>query len=76
MKIHLLETDDPNLKEGADLKANCGSIVKNSVFAMKFDFDLGDVAGWNSLRICQNCKDFALTHRFIYGIVNGQEQTQ
>ena len=73
MKVHFLDVPEPNLKEGANLVANCGATISSAVFAMKFDFDLGEISEWNALRVCQDCMELEPNHRFIYGLVNGEE---
>jgi hypothetical protein len=72
-KVHFKDVPEPDLKEGSDLTANCGAIIKNAQFAMKFDFDLGDIVDWNTLRVCQECLELEFDHRFIYGLISGQE---
>jgi len=76
VRVHFKDCDTPDLKEGSELTANCGAVVRNAVFAMKFDFDLGEISEWNSLRICRECRDLEFDHRFVYGICNGQESKQ
>lgn len=73
MKVHFLDVEEPDLKEGSDLVANCGAIIKNATFAMKFDFDLGDIVDWNALLVCGECLELELDNRFIYGLVSGKD---
>lgn len=73
MKVHFLDVPEPTLQEGEDLTANCGAVVKGAAFAMKFDFELGDISEWNSLRVCGDCLNLEMDHRFVYGLVSGQE---
>jgi hypothetical protein len=73
MKLHFKRVDEPTLKEGSNVTADCGAIVQNAAFAMKFDFDLGDIVDWNPFRICERCLEIEAEARFIYGLVNGEE---
>lgn len=73
MRIHFKDVASPDLKEGTDLTANCGALVPNAVFAMRFDFDLGDIVDWNRMMVCPDCLGIEPTNRFIYGLVTGQD---
>jgi hypothetical protein len=75
VRVHFKDVIEPNLKEGSDLMANCGAIVKNAQFAMKFDFELGDILDWNALLICQECLEIEPRERFIYGLVSKEGGT-
>jgi hypothetical protein len=75
-KVHFLDVSEPDLKEGSELTANCGAVIKNAAFAMKFDFDLGDVVNWSRTLICQQCLEIEPEQRFIYGIMEWQEALQ
>lgn len=73
MKVHFLDVPEPTLKEGSDLTANCGAVVKNAAFAMQFDFELGDISDWNALLVCADCLHLELDNRFIYGLISVNE---
>lgn len=73
MKVHILDVAEPDLKEGSELEANCGAIIKNAAFAMRFDFDLGDIVNWNRTLVCQQCLEIEPTEKFIYGLVEWQD---
>lgn len=76
MKVHFLDVEDPDLKEGSDLVANCGALIKKAAFAMKFDFDLGDIVDWNRTLVCETCLELEPDNRsirFIYGLVSGKD---
>lgn len=72
MKVHFKDVPEPILKEGSELTANCGAVIKNAQFAMKFDFDLGDIVDWNTLLVCGECLELEFDHRFIYGLIEGR----
>lgn len=73
MKVHFLDVPEPTLKEGTDLTANCGAVVKNVAFAMQFDFNLGDICNWNPLLACSVCLSLKRDHRFCYGLISVNE---
>lgn len=77
MKVHLRCEYEPILREGSEIEADCGAIVKNSVFAMKFDGTMGQIAEFNPLMVCAKCMSLELGNnkRFIYGIVSGPESS-
>lgn len=73
MKVHFLDVPEPTVKEGSELTANCGAVIRNAVFAMQFDFDLGDIVEWNQLLCCSRCLEIEFDHRFIFGLISGEE---
>ena len=71
MRAHLIDTDNP-LKEGSDVQALCGELVKNVIFVYSFDSQIAPelVSGLNTLNTCKNCYRIELTKRYIYGLLN------
>jgi hypothetical protein len=72
-KVHFTDTPEPTLVEGSDLVANCGAVIRKAVFAMRFDFSLGDISEWNSLRVCHECLDLEFKHQYLYGLISGED---
>ncbi len=72
-KIHFLDVAEPDLQEGSDLVANCGALIKNVAFAMRFDFELGNIVDWNTILCCSECLIIEFDERFIYGLISVRE---
>jgi hypothetical protein len=71
MKFHLLNSPEP-LKQGEDHKAQCGAVVKDSIFAAQIDESAasGNVniqRLMDSFRgVCRKCLKQPLTSAYIY----------
>lgn len=82
-KVHFKSAIEPSLQEGTDIVANCGQVVKNAQFAMKFDSHAGE-AEWSekcTVLLCGVCAGVILAefvppqndaNRFYYGLIDGQ----
>lgn len=75
MKSHLKRVDEPNLVEGSDIVADCGKLIENAVFSMRWDDMLGQIAEWSPLSVCSTCRVIPEKARFVYGIVSGPESS-
>ena len=73
MKAHLADADSP-LKEGSDVIANCGVIVKNVHFVFLWDNEnFPEFLSVSMTRICRKCAHLELEKKYVYGIVCAQE---
>jgi hypothetical protein len=74
MKAHLIDTAEP-LKEGSDVEAICGELVRNVVFAYMFDSVLAPefVTGMNTINTCRTCYRIPLNKQYVYGLLPGAE---
>jgi hypothetical protein len=79
VKAHFRDVDEPNLKEGSDLAANCGKLIKNAQFAMMVDFSgeevkvMEAVMGLNPLKVCVLCIHLSLRSGYVYALIPGEE---
>jgi len=71
MKAHIFQSAAP-IKEGEDLIALCGVLVKNCVWAYAWDANLAPefVTGLTTLNTCNGCYRSFLSERYIYGVVS------
>jgi hypothetical protein len=72
VKAHLLDSDEP-ITLGGDLRANCGKEVPKAVAVFSFDGNFGQGFSFNALLCCRACMEITLSHRYVYGLLPGQE---
>ena len=73
MKAHLADSENP-LKEGSDVQANCGEIVRNCHFVFLWDNEnFPEFLSVSMTRICRKCSQLELGKKYVYGIVCAQE---
>ncbi len=72
MKFHILDCADMP-KRGSTIMANCGAKVANVEFVFIWDSTLASADDFNVRHVCRECLKFKPTHRYLCGIVNGQE---
>lgn len=78
MKTHLADSSVP-LKEGSELTAICGAVIKDAAFVFMWDDAeiLTSISGYLRLSAsCRKCKATPKSGRYIYGIVHGEEMKQ
>jgi hypothetical protein len=84
VKVHLLDTNEP-MREGEDVKANCGAVIPGARAAFMWDGEVvGDdfvLDGPFKAKLCRKCLDIedppgTPLQRYAYGIVSGEEAMQ
>ena len=74
MKAHIANSPEP-LREGSDIQAICGHLVKNVVFAYMFDTGIAPefLGGMTTINTCKDCFRIPLSNQYVYGLLPGAE---
>lgn len=79
MKTHLADSSVP-LKEGSELTAICGAVIKDAAFVFMWDDLTVNVRAFSGVTwvkgLCSQCKKIQVKQRYIYGIASGEEMKQ
>lgn len=75
-QTHYVNVDQPNLKEGRDLDANCGARIKKAIFAGEAIDANSKELRINSLTDCSKCWNKGFDKRYIYPIVEGKKSEE
>lgn len=74
-KIHLKDSPEPLFVDGNSyLLANCGTKIERPSLAFLWDDQhMGCEPELDGLRVCRKCRMLEFDHRYIYGLVAGEE---
>jgi hypothetical protein len=76
-KIHILNTDSPIMRDGLDLTANCGIVLRKAKRAFTWDETVvGEMISTWPTSVCRQCANLSdkqnKGRHFIYGLKSGQ----